>query len=224
MPKRPKKWTKLHKVAKCAKQCHLKARNCHKCYPKSAKSQHYSLSRRSSVTFCKDISQDRIFWHQHCWHVGTFSHLTVKQLYIYKLVNTTINPPTGRPPRLPTQFSQPLIFCSFPKLGGRDKPAQVKQQRQFLFSCNTGPNSSWKSVVFTCYYLFLNTSTRTNLFYKLVLTCIDLFKLPLTCFELFWLILTNHDLLCLALTCLNLFFLLLVSTYFDLIQLALIFF
>ena len=43
--------------------------------PKSVKLRHYSLSWQNSVKFCKDFTPDRIFLHQHCWHVGTFLHL-----------------------------------------------------------------------------------------------------------------------------------------------------
>ena len=48
---------------------------CQKMPPKIAKLRYYSLSRQNSVTFCKDFTQDKIFLHQHCWHVGTFFHL-----------------------------------------------------------------------------------------------------------------------------------------------------
>ena len=46
-----------------------------KCYQKSAKLRHYSLSQQNSVKFNKDFTTYRIFLHQHCWHVGAFLHL-----------------------------------------------------------------------------------------------------------------------------------------------------
>ena len=40
----------------------MKPINSHKSYPKSAKSQHYSLSRQNSVIFCTDFTQARKFF------------------------------------------------------------------------------------------------------------------------------------------------------------------
>ena len=48
---------------------------CQEMPPKTEKSRHYSLSQQNSVEFCKDFTRDRIFLHQHCWHIGTILHL-----------------------------------------------------------------------------------------------------------------------------------------------------
>ena len=47
------------------KKCQKVTKNstvCKKIPPKTAKSQHYSLFRQNSVKFCKDFTQDRIFF------------------------------------------------------------------------------------------------------------------------------------------------------------------
>ena len=53
----------------------INLQNVQKIPPKSAKSQHYSLSWQKSVKFGKDFTRDRIFLHKHCSHVHTFLQL-----------------------------------------------------------------------------------------------------------------------------------------------------
>ena len=60
--KRPRSNIKFHYVPGNAKK-------------KREKLRHYSLSWQNSVKFCKNFTRDRIFLHQHCWHVCTFLHL-----------------------------------------------------------------------------------------------------------------------------------------------------
>ena len=48
--------------------------------PKSAKSRHHSLSQKKLRKILQRFTQDRIFLHQHCRHIGRFSHLCLLEI------------------------------------------------------------------------------------------------------------------------------------------------